>query len=52
LEKNVAFLQRFECARLFHYAKPADVDEFGIAMLEMTFSGDSLENWRDRTGGL
>jgi hypothetical protein len=52
LEKNVAFLQRFECARLSHYAKPADVDEFGIAMLEMTFSGDSLENWRDRTGGL
>jgi hypothetical protein len=52
LEKNVAFLQRFECARLFHYAKPADVDEFGMAMLEMTFSGDSLENWRDRSGGL
>ncbi|CAG5188837.1 uncharacterized protein ALTATR162_LOCUS12042 [Alternaria atra] len=52
LEKNVAFLQRFECARLFHYARPADVDKFGVAMLEMTFSEDLLENWRTRSGGL
>lgn len=52
LEKNVAFLQRFECARLLDEAEPADVDEFGTAILDMTFNGELLEKWRDRSGGL
>lgn len=49
--RNVAFLQRFECARLFDDAEPADVDEFGKAMLDMTFNGELLEKWRDKSGG-
>lgn len=52
LGRNVAFLQRFECATLFDDAEPADIDEFGTAMLDMTFSGELLEKWRDRSGGL
>jgi hypothetical protein len=52
LGRNVAFLQRFECARLFDDAEPADIDEFGTAMLDMTFNGELLEKWRDRSGGL
>ena len=51
-EKNVAFLQRFECTKLFDDAEPADIDEFGTAMLDMTFSGELLEKWRDRSGAL
>ena len=50
--KNVAFLQRFECARLLDEAKPAEIDEFGTAMLDMTFDPELLEKWRDRSGGL
>lgn len=52
LGRNVAFLQRFECAKLFDDAKPADIDEFGTAMLDMTFDRELLEKWRDRSGGL
>ncbi|KAK4690466.1 hypothetical protein P7C71_g6332, partial [Lecanoromycetidae sp. Uapishka_2] len=51
LEGNVAFLQRFECARLFDDAEPADIDEFGTAMLEITFNGELFAKWRDRSGG-
>jgi len=52
LGKNVAFLQRFECAGLFQDAVPADIDEFGTVMLDMTFNGEVLEKWRDRSGAL
>ena len=52
LGRNVAFLQRFGCARLFDDAEPADIDEFGTAMLDITFNGELLEKWRDRSGGL
>lgn len=52
LGRNVAFLQRFECSRLFDDADPVDIDEFGTAMLDMTFDGELLEKWRDRNGGL
>lgn len=52
LARNVTFLQRFECTRLFDNAKPADIDEFGTAMLDMTFNEELLEKWRDRSGGL
>ncbi|KAN0090010.1 hypothetical protein V8E51_018589 [Hyaloscypha variabilis] len=52
LGSNLAFLQRFECDRLLDDAEPADIDEFGMAMLDMTFSRESLEKWRDRSGGL
>ena len=52
LGKNVAFLQRFECARLFDDAEPADIDEFGTAIMEMTFNEELLEKWRDRSRGL
>lgn len=48
LEKNVAFLQRFECASLLDDAEPSEIDEFGTAMLDMTFDGELLEQWRDR----
>jgi hypothetical protein len=52
LRRNVAFLQRFECAKLFDNAEPADIDEFGTAMLDMTFDGELLEMWRDKSAGL
>lgn len=46
LGRDVAFLQHFECAKLFDNAQPADVNEFGIAMLEMTFDKELPERWR------
>ncbi|KAL9087239.1 MAG: hypothetical protein Q9165_006733 [Trypethelium subeluteriae] len=49
LEKNVAFLQRFECLRLFDEVEPADIDEFGTAMLDMTFNSELLEKCRGRS---
>ncbi|KAF2495430.1 hypothetical protein BU16DRAFT_510272 [Lophium mytilinum] len=49
--RSVGFLQRFECDRLLDDAEPADIDEFGTAILDMTFSGELLEKWRDRSGG-
>ncbi len=52
LGRNVAFLQRFACVKLFDHAEPADIDEFGTAMLDMTINGELLEKWRDRSGGL
>jgi hypothetical protein len=52
LGRNVAFLQRFECAKLFDDAEPADIDEFGAAMLDMTFNGELLEKWRARRTSL
>ena len=52
LERNVAFLQRFECARLFDDAKPADIDEFGTAILDITFNEELVEKWRNRSAGL
>ncbi|KAL3481394.1 hypothetical protein BJX99DRAFT_218935 [Aspergillus californicus] len=52
LGRNVAFLQRFECSLLFDDAKPEDIDEFGTAMLDMTFNAELLEAWRDRSGAL
>jgi hypothetical protein len=50
LRRNVGFLQRFECATLLDDSEPADIDEFGTAMLDMTFNGELLEKWRDRSG--
>jgi hypothetical protein len=52
LRQNVAFLQRFECDMLFDETTPADVDEFGTAMLDMTFSGEVLDKWRDTRSSL
>ncbi|MCJ1473924.1 hypothetical protein MMC13_002580 [Lambiella insularis] len=49
--RDVAFLQRFECARFFDDAEPADIDEFGTAILDLTFDEELLEKWRDRSGG-
>jgi len=51
-ERNVAFLQRFDCATLFDNAEPADVDEFGMAILHMTFDKELLENWMNKGEGL
>jgi hypothetical protein len=48
LGRNVAFFQRFECTKLFDDTKPADIDEFGTAMLEMTCHRELLEIWRAR----
>ncbi|KAK5064438.1 hypothetical protein LTR84_000271 [Exophiala bonariae] len=44
--KQVEFLHRFGSTKLFDDAEPADVDEFGTAMLDMTFNGELLERWR------
>ena len=52
LGRNAAFLQRFECSRLFDDAEPADINEFGMAMLDMTFDAEFLEKWRGNSGGL
>lgn len=52
LGRNVAFLQRLDDASLFDDAEPADIDEFGTAMLGMIFSGEMLDKWRDRSSGL
>jgi hypothetical protein len=53
LEKNVAFLQRFQCAAtLPENTEPGDIDEFGHAMLDMAVDGELLEKWRDRSRGL
>lgn len=52
LGKNVTFLQRFECARLSDDVEPADIDEFGTAMLDMTVNAELLEKWRGRSGAL
>jgi hypothetical protein len=46
LDKGMAFLQRFEGSRLFKEAEPADIDDFAMAMLDMTFDKESLEMWR------
>lgn len=52
MERNVEFLQRFDCARLLDEAELADIDEFGMIMLDMTFNVELLEEWRDRSCGL
>jgi hypothetical protein len=52
LERDVAVLQRFECTKFFDEAKPADIDEFGIAMLDMYFDSELLERWRDGSSRL
>jgi hypothetical protein len=36
-EKNVALLRRFECVSLLDEAEIGDMDEFGMAMLDMTY---------------
>ena len=46
--KHGALLHRFECVRSLDYIEPADIDEFGSAMLDMAFNGELLETWRDR----
>ena len=48
---NVAFLQRFHCARLFGEMRPEDVDEFGLTMIEMTFDAELVEKWTMGSGG-
>jgi hypothetical protein len=52
LAKSVAFLQRYEYAKLLEHTEPADIDEFGAAMLDMTLKKELLETWRDRWRGL
>ena len=48
-KEKVAFLQRFECARLFDDTQPEDIDEFGSTMLDMTFNEELVERWRDKS---
>lgn len=48
-EGGVAFLQRQECGKLFDNAEPADIDEFGTAILNLSCHIDLLQQWRDRT---
>lgn len=44
--RDVAFLQRFEGKKLLEEVTPADVDEFGKAMLEITFRGEAIQKWK------
>ncbi|PVH98357.1 hypothetical protein DM02DRAFT_596084 [Periconia macrospinosa] len=46
LDRDAAFMQRFESVKLFDDMEPADVDEFGTAMLSMTVHRDLLEKWK------
>jgi hypothetical protein len=52
LKKNVQFFQRFNCAKLFTELKPTDIDDFGTAMLDMTFNKDLLEVWRNKSNDI
>jgi hypothetical protein len=45
-EKDVGFTQRFETKKLFTETSPADIDEFGKAMLEIAFGTELMERWR------
>jgi hypothetical protein len=42
---NANFIQRFEAERLFIETRPADIDEFGKFMLEITFGSDKMKQW-------
>jgi hypothetical protein len=52
LTKGVQFLQRFNRAKLLTEVKPADIDEFGTVMLDMTFNKDLLEEWRNKSNDI
>jgi hypothetical protein len=44
-ETDVRFMQRFDAERLFSETTPAEVNDFGKAMLEITFGKDRMEEW-------
>lgn len=44
-EVDVWFMPRAQTQRLFVEARPDEVDEFGQAMLEITFGIESMERW-------
>jgi hypothetical protein len=44
-QRCVGFIQRFEADRFFTESTPSDVDEFGKAMLEITFGTEKMERW-------
>jgi hypothetical protein len=46
-DSNVKVLQRFECNSVLGHLRPADVDEFAIAMLKMTLSEEMIAAWID-----
>jgi hypothetical protein len=47
---GVAFLQRFEFAKISGLLNPMDMDEFGVAMLDMTCNDELLDSWRSSSG--
>lgn len=47
--KSAVSLHLFGCPKLFDDTEPTDIDEFGTAMLDMTFNKDLLDSWRGRT---
>jgi hypothetical protein len=49
---DVAFLQRFHCARLFGEMGPGEVDEFGLTMIGMTFDAELVERWKSGGAGV
>lgn len=51
LGKNMAFLQRFGYQRLLGETEPADIDEFGMTMLDMTFDEELVIKWKEKSGG-
>ncbi|KAL6152166.1 hypothetical protein ACJQWK_04896 [Exserohilum turcicum] len=51
-EKGAGFLHRSECDWFLDNATPGDVDEFGIAVMDMTFRSDLLQRWREKGRGV
>jgi hypothetical protein len=48
--ENVEFIQRFDAEKFFDDSEPQHIDDFGRAMLEMTYGSDRLEKWMERHG--
>ena len=44
--KGARRLQPFQCQHLFEEADPADIDEFGMTMLDITFDAEVIERWK------
>ncbi|OAA60288.1 RNA polymerase 2 mediator complex component [Niveomyces insectorum RCEF 264] len=49
-QTDVQFLQRVDTETLFTKASPADVDDFGLMMLEISFGIERIEKWRRDKG--
>ncbi|KAH8678448.1 hypothetical protein BX600DRAFT_452079 [Xylariales sp. PMI_506] len=48
---DVWFVQRGEAERLLSTARPADIDEFGQSILEITYGTEMVDRWRQPDDG-